>query len=220
VRLVRGAGLGHLFLMRTVRWAWPLLGVLAGAAMAAEGDVDRILTNLADDAATNRAYGAIGARHFAASQRGFSLLSHHELRPWQQALSTGIPRLVDMLEDDRGLEWVDDNGASQTVTTPRKEAERALLALERASVEPLIAALDRPALAHKADDLLRRIVRGGPPGTGRGTWQQWWAAHRDRPLPNERGQLGVVILSVLGTAAAAGVVFWRQRAAKRSGLRP
>jgi hypothetical protein len=190
---------------------------MGATVMAAprDADVDRILTNLAGETATNRTYGAIGARHFAAAQRGFSLLSRHELRPWQRDLQSGIPRLVDMLEDDRGLEWVDDSGASSTVTTPRKEAELALVALERASVEPLIAALDRPALARKADAVLRRIVRGGPPGADRASWQQWWAAHHEQPLPNEGGQLGIVALGVLGTAAAAALVVWLQRASGR-----
>jgi hypothetical protein len=203
--------------MRAVGWVAPLLATVGTTVMAAprDADVDRILTNLADETTTNKTYGAIGARHFAASQRGFPLLSRHELRPWQRDLAPAVPRLVDMLEDDRGLEWVDDSGASQTVTTPRKEAEHALLALERASVEPLIAALERPALARKADALLRRIVRDGPPGADRASWQGWWSAHRDRPLPNEHGQLWLVLLALLGTAAAAALVVWWQRAAGR-----
>ena len=192
--------------------------VLAGAAPAAAqqapapGDVEQILAKLGDPDLVERTYGALALQHFARRQWGFTLLSHAEERPWQRALAPGMRALVDLLGEDGGLEWIDQNGMTEKTTTPRQEATRALLALERASVAPLIEALDRPPLARKADDLLRRIARGGPPEHHRAGWQSWWNHHQRQPLPNERGQWWLVALGALLLAGVAALVFRRQRA--------
>lgn len=204
-------------------WFAAALALAAPSPAAAQratlaGEIDDVLQKLKDAELLERTYGALGATHLARRQWGFAVLSSAELRPWQRALAPGVPDLIDLLAEEGGLEWVDQNGVTQNTTTPRQEATMALLALERASVEPLIAALDRPPLARKADDLLRRITRGGPPGADRASWQAWWAQHQKTPLPNERGHFWLVLLLVLGTAAAGALVVWRVRTAKQVGL--
>ena len=187
-------------------WAGPT----PAAAPRSDG-VPQILIKLQDESLVERTYGAIAAQHFARRQWGFSLFGQAELRPWQRALGPAVPRLVDLLAEDRGLEWVDDNGASEKVTTPRREATWALLALERASVERLVAALDRKEMQRKADELLRRIVHGGPAGHDRAAWQDWWSRHERQALPNERGQWWLVLLALVALSVVAALVFRRQR---------
>jgi hypothetical protein len=174
-------------------------------------EVDDLLAKLRDDDRATRTMGAIGVRHRAARSWGLAMLSRTELRPWQHDLAPAAPLLVQMLEDDRGLEWIDQDGNSQSVTTPRREATMALLALERPAVEPLIQALGQPVLAHKADEVLRRLTRGSPAGHDAAAWQTWWSAHRHRPLPNERGHLLLVALGLSALAIATAIVFRRQR---------
>jgi hypothetical protein len=176
-----------------------------------KADVRDVLEKLEDPELLERTYGALGATHLARRQWGFALLSDTELRPWQRALAPGMPALVELLGEEGGMEWVDQNGVTEKTTTPRKEAALALLALERASIEPLIAVLDRPRLARKADEVLRQIVRGGPPGHDRASWQAWWAQHRNEPLHNEKGQGWLVLLLALAAAAVVGLILWRSR---------
>jgi hypothetical protein len=178
-------------------------------------EIAQILGKLRDPELVTRTYGAVAAQHFARKQWGFALFTRASLRPWQRALAPAVAPLVEMLAEDAGLEWIDQNGNTEQTTTPRQEATRALLALERPAIEPLIAALDRPPLARKSDELLRRIVRGGPAEHDRAGWERWWSAHRTQPLPNEHGQWWLVALGGLLLAAVATWVFRRQRGPKR-----
>jgi hypothetical protein len=191
-----------------------LMCASAGLARA-DGEVDALLAKLRQDDRATRAMGAIGVQHLAARRWGAGLLPRAALRPWQRELAPAVPLLVQMLDDDRGLEWIDEQGASQSVTTPRREATLALLALERPSVEPLIEALGQPALAHKADEVLRRVTRGGPAGHDAAAWQSWWRAHREQALPNERGHLLLLAIGLCVLAGATALVFRRQRAGQR-----
>ena len=194
-----------------------LLGAVARAAAQSStrvSDIEQILIKLADEDLVERTYGALALQHFAKKQWGFSLLSHAEQRPWQRVLAPATPQLVELLAQEGGLEWIDQNGMTEKTTTPRQEATRALLALERGSVEPLIAALDRPALARKADELLRQIVRGGPAQHERAAWQAWWNEHQHQPLHNERGQWWLVALGLVALGGVGTLVFRRQRAQK------
>jgi hypothetical protein len=180
------------------------------------GEIAEIASKLDDDDTVEKAYGAMGAQHYARQQWGFTLFDHPALHDWQLAIAPVIPRIVDLLAIGEDLEWTDTNGNSkQQVTSPRREATRALVALERASVDPLLAALDRPAVAAPAEAALRQIVRGGPPEHDRASWQRWWDAHRSEPLHNERGQwwLPAIFLALLGGAVA--VVMRAQRARPR-----
>jgi hypothetical protein len=210
----------------------PVLTTLAGTAPVAaqdareRADVERILAGISDQDRVQKALSAVAAQHLVRGQWNFSLFSRTELRWWQQALAPAVPPLVQMLADERGLEWVDGSGVTEKVTTPRKEATLALLALERASVGPLIAVLDQPTFGRKADDLLRRIVGGGPPAAGQvgqdrgdlkalqASWQQWWQQNQARPLPREHGQFGTAVLVLLLVLGAVALVFWLQH--KRS----
>jgi hypothetical protein len=197
------------------------LAALAAAALAcpgparAAGEVDELLAKLRHEDRATRAMGAVGVKHRAARSWGFALLTRTEPRPWQRELAPAVPLLVEMLEDDRGLEWIDEEGNSQSVTTPRREATMALLALERPAVEPLLQALARPTLAHKAEEILRRLTRGGPPGHDAAAWQSWWRAHRERPLPNEQGHLVLVALGLTALGVVTALVFRRQRVQQR-----
>jgi len=194
------------------------LGVVAQAVAQPRtpvSDIEQILIKLADEDLVERTYGALALQHFAKKQWGFSLFSRAEQRPWQRVLAPAAKQLVEMLAEEGGLEWIDQNGMTQKTTTPRQEAARALLALERGSVEPLIAALDRPPLTRKADDLLRQIVRGGPAQHDRASWQAWWNQHQGQPLHNERGQWWLPALAVLALGGVGALVFRRQRAQKR-----
>jgi hypothetical protein len=196
-----------------------LLGAVATATAQPStpvDDIETILIKLADEDLVERTYGALAAQHFAKKQWGFSLFSHAELRPWQRVLAPAAKQLVEMLAEDGGLEWIDQNGMTEKTTTPRQEAARALLALERASVEPLIAVLDRLPLARKADDLLRQIVRGGPTARDRVAWQSWWTAHQNQPLHNERGQWYLPAIGLVALAGVGALVFRRQRASASS----
>ena len=198
---------------------WMLIGVtlLTAGGVARAGsnkDLDEIMTHLTDDDTVEQTYGALAVQHYARQQWGFSLFSHAELRPWQRELAPAVKKLIDLLTEDEGLEWVDPNGNQKQTTTPRQEAWRALLAVERAAVDPLVAALDRPPLARKADELLRKIVRGGHPQHDRAAWQAWWQQNQRRPLPNEHGQWWLVALGLLALGGMAAVVFRVQRAGK------
>jgi len=176
------------------------------------GDIAEIATKLDDDDTVEKTYGALAAQHYARRHWGFQLFSHTELRDWQLALAPVIPRIVDLLSEGENLEWIDTaTGNQNQVTTPRKEAARALQAMERASVEPLMAALDRPNLALHAEQVLREIVRGGPPEHDRASWQRWWQAHRQEPLHNERGQWWLPTLFLVLVAGAVGVMLLLQR---------
>jgi LPXTG-motif cell wall-anchored protein len=204
--------------MRRLLVTLVVLGQVAGAAAqpaAPASEIDQILAKLADADLVERTYGALAIEHFARKQWGFSLFSQAGLRPWQRALVPATGPLVELLSHDAGLEWIDQNGMTEKTTTPRQEATRALLALERVSVEPLLAALERPPLTRKADEVLRRIVRGGPAGHDQAAWGAWWAQHRQRPLPNEHGQWWLLALGGLLLAATAALVFRKQRTDKR-----
>jgi LPXTG-motif cell wall-anchored protein len=200
-----------------------LLTILLGGALPAAAasrtpvtDIESILVKMADEDLVERTYGALAVQHFAKKQWGFTLFSHAEQRPWQRVLAPAARQLVEMLAEDGALEWIDQNGVTEKTTTPRQEAARALLALERASVEPLIAALDRPPLARKADELLRQIVRGGPTGHDRAAWQGWWSGHQGQALPNEHGQGWLLLLGALALGGVGTFVFRRQRAPKKT----
>ena len=200
-----------------------LLTILLGGALPAAAaprtpvtDIESILVKMTDEDLVERTYGALAVQHFAKKQWGFTLFSHAEQRPWQRVLAPAARQLVEMLAEDGGLEWIDQNGVTEKTTTPRQEAARALLALERASVEPLMAALDRPPLVRKADELLRQIVRGGPAGHDRAAWQGWWSAHQRQALPNEQGQGWLLLLGALALGGVGTLVFRRQRAPKKT----
>jgi hypothetical protein len=142
-----------------------------------------------------------------------NLLARTELRWWQLALAPGVPRLVQMLGDDAGLEWIDQNGMTEQVTTPRKEAALALLGLERASIPPLIAALEHRPLTRKADEVLRRITGDiGPAEKTQAAWLAWWQAHQDDPLPREHGRLPSLAMGLmLLVLAVAGVILLQRK---------
>jgi hypothetical protein len=185
------------------------------AGAAPRGDIAEIASHLDDDDMVEKTYGALAAQHYARRNSGFNLFSVTELRDWQRAIGPQVPRIVELLGEGENLEWVDIAGNGKQITTPRKEAGFALQALERASIEPLIAALDRPPLAPHADQLLRQIAGGGPPGHDRSAWQGWWEGHRSVPLRNERGQWWLPAIFVSLLAAAVGVVVRMQRARER-----
>jgi thioesterase domain-containing protein len=192
-----------------------LLAGLASAAWAqtdrVSSDIRRAITSLQSDDRVQRALGAIAIQHVLKGRWRFSLLDRTHLRWWQTALQPAIPALIEMLTDDAGLEWVDQNGMTEQVTTPRKEATLALIGLERAAVDPLIASLDRPGLTRKADQVLRRITDDGPSTSDRASWQRWWTARQTGPLPGEHGQLWKAALALLLLAGAIALVIWRQR---------
>jgi hypothetical protein len=192
-----------------------VLAPLRQAAARPSGEIAEIATKLDDDDSVEKTYGALGAQHFARRQWGFSLFSHAELRDWQQAIAPIVPKVVELLGDDEKLEWMDTNGNSKQTTTPRAEATHALQALERGAVDPLIAALDNPKLAAPADQVLRLIVRGGPPAHERAAWQSWWDAHRNQPLPNERGQWWLPAIFLALVAGAAAIAFRSHRSASQ-----
>jgi hypothetical protein len=196
-----------------------LLTVLSLAPLRVEarptGETAEIATKLDDDDMVEKTYGALGAQHYARQHWGFQLFSNPELRDWQLAIAPQVPKLVDLLGEGENLEWVDTAGNSKQITTPRKEASQALLALERASVEPLLVALDRPKLAPHADQVLRQIVHGGPPQHDRAAWRSWWEAHRQEPLHNERGQWWLPTMFLVLLAGAVGLVVRAQRARDR-----
>jgi hypothetical protein len=142
----------------------------------------------------------------------FSLLSHTDLTWWQRDLAPAIPRLIEMLADDSGLEWIDQNGMTEQTTTPRKEAVLVLVGLERASMAPLIAALGQRELNRKVDLVLRQITGGaGPPTSDQAAWQAWWQTHEKQPLPREHGQLWKAVLALVLLAGGVTLVIWRQR---------
>jgi hypothetical protein len=191
-----------------------LLTVLVTTTAVAADDAQEILTKLRDPDLVVKTYGAIGVEHYVRAHWHQPLFDQPRLHPWQVALADAPPILVEMLAEDRGLEWIDESGNSEKTTTPRRHATVALLALERASIEPLIAVLDRKPLAHKADAVLRRIVKGGPPGADRASWSAWWAAHGREALPNERGRwwMGLVALALMAVTAALVYLVQRRRA--------
>jgi hypothetical protein len=181
------------------------------ASPARADEAQEILAKLRDPDLVVKTYGAIAVEHYVRARWHQPFFDQPRLRPWQLALADGTPLLVEMLAEDRGLEWIDESGNSEKTTTPRRHATVALLALERASIEPLIAALDRKPLAHKSDDLLRRIVKGGPASSDRQSWSTWWSAHAGQALPNERGRWWLVLVALLAVAAAACLAWLYQR---------
>ena len=192
-----------------------LVGSVTPAAAASSADVagiQRALVQLAGEDRVDQALGAIAIQHLVKRQWRFNLLARTQLRWWQESLLPGVPRLVQMLEDDAGLEWVDQNGMTEQVTTPRKEATLALVSLERAAVDPLIAGMEDPRLTRKADQVLRRITgdRGPNERTAAG-WRAWWQANQGQPLPREHGQLLAALLGLLLVAAAVAGVILLQR---------
>ena len=190
--------------------------VLAAARPALakpSGEIADLASKLDDDDSVERTYGALGAQHFARRQWGFALFSHAGLRDWQQAIAPQVPKVVALLADDEKLEWMDTNGNTKQTTTPRAEATRALQALERAAVEPLIARLDDPKIAGPGDQVLRLVVRGGPPEHDRAGWQRWWQAHHREPLPNERGQWWLPAIFLVLVAGVAALAFRIHRGA-------
>jgi hypothetical protein len=177
------------------------------------GEIAEIANKLDDDDTVEKTYAVLSAQHYARRHWGFQFFSDTELRDWQLNLAPLIPRIVDLLAEGESLEWIDTaTGNRNQITTPRKEAGLALQAFERASIEPLLGALDRPNLAPHADEVLRRIVRGGPPEHDRAAWQRWWEAHRKEPLHNERGQWWLPTIFLVLVAGAVAVVLRLQRA--------
>ncbi len=202
-------------LSRALLFLAPLLlgSTRAEAQGRVQADIQRALTELQVEDRVQRTLGAIAAQHVVKGRWRFSLLDRTELRWWQRDLEPAIPHLVQLLDDDSGLEWIDGNGMTERVTTPRKEATLALVGLERASIGPLIAALDRPGLTRKADLVLREIVGRGPAGADQASWRAWWQAHGSEPLPREHGQLWKAALAVLALGGGLSLVIWRQRKA-------
>jgi hypothetical protein len=208
------------------RWLLPAIVTLlavspAGAQAPRErSDIERIIANVHDDDRVQRTLGAVALQHLVRGQWNFSLLGRTTPRWWQRELAPAVPPLVNMLADERGLEWVDGNGNTERITTPRKEATLALVALERAAVGPLIESLARPELARKADEVLRQIVGPGagpaPATPDRLSWQRWWGEHQGRPLPREQGQLGKAALALLLVGGAVALVIWQQKKRARS----
>lgn len=194
-------------------------GVAPAAAQstADQADIERALSQLRSPDRVDQALGAIAAQHVIKRQWRFNLLGRTELRWWQQALQPGVFRLIEMLGDDAGLEWIEQNGMTEQITTPRKEAALTLVGLERAAIGPLVAALARPELARKSDEVLRRITGDRGPGERtQAAWQAWWQAREGAPLPRERGQLprALLILVLLG-GAVYGVFFLQRKLGDR-----
>lgn len=193
--------------------------ILVGSVMPAAAqstadlaDIQRAIVQLNGEDRVDQTLGAIAAQHVIKRQWRFNLLARTKPRWWQEALAPAVPRLVHMLADDAGLEWIDQNGMTEQVTTPRKEATLALIGLERAAVVPLIAALNNPALARKSDEVLRQITAGQGPGQATAAaWQAWWQANQGRPLPREHGKLISLLLGLLLLAAAVAGVIMLQR---------
>jgi hypothetical protein len=182
------------------------------------GEIAEIATRLDDDDTVEKTYGALGAQHYARRHWGFNLFGSSELRDWQVAIAPQVPKIVDLLGEDEKLEWADmsgGNNAKTQITTPRQEATRALQALERAAIDPLLAALDRPKLAPQADQVLRQIVRGGPPEHDHAAWQRWWQAHRGETLHNERGQWWLPAIFIVLVVGAVVLVLRLQRAREK-----
>lgn len=194
----------------TIAWLLVALPVAAPQDAAAKSEVATIKEQLGSEDRVTRVYGAIAARHFARREWGFNLLNRPALQDWQRALAPAVGLLIDLLGDEAGLEWIDENGNSEQVTSPSREATQALLALERASIGPLIAALDRAELAGKADGILRQLTRGGPPEKTRAAWQRWWSQNEREALPNERGQFWLIVGGLLLLGAGVALVIWRQ----------
>lgn len=179
----------------------------------AVAEADRIVTDLRSGTRLGRTLAAIALQHFVKRESGFSLLDRTTLTWWQRALEPGVPALVKMLGDESGLEWVDGNGMTEQTTTPRQEALRALVALERAAVEPLLAALGEPKIGPRAAEALRALAGEGPTAPDPAVWQRWWQEHEDRPLPREHGRLLYVVLALVALGIGVFAVIWRQRQA-------
>jgi hypothetical protein len=188
------------------------------ASPARADEAQEIMAKLRDPDLVVKTYGAIAVEHFVRARWHQPLFDQPRLHPWQLALDGAAPLLVEMLAEDRGLEWIDESGNPEKTTTPRRHATVALLALERASIEPLIVALDRRPLAHKSDVVLRRIVKGGPAGSDRQSWTAWWSARAGQALPNERGRWWLVLIAVLAIAVAAALAWLYQRRPAPSSL--
>lgn len=195
------------------------LGPTDARADSFERDVAAALDRLRAEDRVANAYGAMAVQRIARDQWGFALFDSPTLRPWQVAMVPCAQALIPLLLDDDPLQWVD--GASDKVVAPepttlRAEATRALGALERASIEPLIAALENPRARPYADATLQRITGARPESTTRASWQAWWTANASRPLRNEHGRWGLAagVLAVV-VAGTAGVGAWLRRAAAR-----
>jgi hypothetical protein len=196
-----------------------LLTVACGPSTADRADIGRAITSLQTDDRVERTLGAIAAQHVIKRQSRFSLRDRIELRWWQRELQPAVPPLVKMLSDDAGLEWVDPNATAEPrITTPRKEAVPALVGLERAAVEPLIAALDDRERARRAHEVLRQITGGqGPSESASASWRSWWQQHQGEALPGERGQTGTVLTRLLTLVlVVASVVFGQRLLAARA----
>jgi hypothetical protein len=180
-----------------------------------QGEIAEIASKLDDDDMVEKTYAALGLQHYARLHWGFQFFSDTELRDWQLNAAPLVPKVVELLGEGENLEWVDTAGNSKQITTPRKEAAHALQAVERAAIDPLLAALDRPKLAPHAEEVLRQIVRGGPPEHDRASWQRWWEVHRKTPLHNERGQWWLPGIFLLLVAGAVAVVLRLQRAREK-----
>lgn len=183
-------------------------------ALAAPGTLSQEVKALTDKLdAEDRitcAYAAMSVVRIARENWGTALLGSVELRPWQGDIAPLVPRLVALLEDDETLQWTSNDDTPLSETSLRKEATKALLAVERASVVPLIVALDGPA-AKQADQVLRQLVKGGPPGPTRAAWERWWRDNGTHPLTNEHGNLALMLALVAASALAVGLVIWRAR---------
>ena len=178
--------------------AWLLVSACAPST-AERADIRRAITSLQSEDRVERTLGAIAAQHVIKRQGRFSLLDRPELRWWQQELEPAVPLLVRMLSDDAGLEWLDPNGSNERTTTPRKEAVAALVGLERAAIPALIAALDDPERARRAQEVLHQITGGRGPGEPRAaSWLSWWAGNQGEALPHEHGQAGKLAVRLAG----------------------
>jgi hypothetical protein len=206
----------------------PLLAVgltivvaLPAAALAQSGpavaEAERIVTDLQKGTRLQRTMAAIALRHFVARQSSFRLLASTEPRWWQTTLAPVAPRLVQMLGDESGLEWVDQNGMPEGTTTPRKEAAQALISLQRPAVDPLLARLDDPKIGPRAAEVLLRILPEGPTGGDPTAWKAWWTQHQQEPLVHERGQLAFLIIRLVLLGLGVTLVVLAQRWMVRRG---
>lgn len=188
--------------------------VLATSAAAAadrwQDDAEVALAQLRADDRVQQVYGALTVHRLARERWGLTLRDAPVMQRWQTALVPHAQALVPLLADQEPMQWVDatsDKPVIDHATTPRREAARALLALERGAIAPLIDAVGGQVAPRRADELLREIVGSGPAEPTMAAWQAWWREHQREPLRNERGRwvvaLGVTIAAIAGAVLIA-----------------